>query len=603
VLSSLPTKRELKDRFRLYCRTLRFLTPYRWQVGISLVSTVSLAFLTVVNPVLAKLTIDVAFATRDYSLFLMIIGVAVGVMVITVLFQFIQNYLNARLDSLVRYDLNRHFYRHVLSLPLGFVEARPVGDITYRATADVNNVAGMVLTSLPTFLLSGLKVILFLSITLWLHWKLTLFSLLSFPLLFANNFLFTERIRSWQQNAQRAGSILLQAVNEDVIGLKLLKGFGKVRWELRRYVGFLNTATRLAFTTNMYKLLAGGTGSVLSALWYIALNCYAGYMVIRGELTLGALVAVAMYLAYLQEPLNRLMGIYQSTMIGLVSAGRLEEYLEVPREDVLLPSPSAPRGGTRGLRRFNGHVAFQGVHFAYLPGRPVLSDCSFRVEPGMTVGLVGPSGVGKTTVTKLLARFFDPQQGEVMLDGRDVRSIPLEGYRKQLGMVLQQPILFSGTVTDNILLGSAYGGNHRSMMPFIDHTVLGDILGRLPKGLETPVGPGGEFLSGGQKQIVAIARALIRDPALLILDEAVSFLDVETEELVVDLLKTLRKGRTTFVIAHRLSTIRDCDIIFVMANGQVAEAGSHRDLLKGNGFYRSMYRAQFRDWAEVVPKA
>jgi ABC-type multidrug transport system fused ATPase/permease subunit len=602
-LTILTGTKELKKRFQVYFKYLRLLSPYRIQFAISLCSTIVLAFLSMVNPLLAKLTIDVAFVGRNVSLFFLIIAIALGVFLVTMSFQVMENYLNARLDALVRYDLSRSFYKHLLSLPIGFLESRPAGDIIYRASTDVANVANMVLTTFPTFLLSSLKILLFLSITFWLNWKLTVFAIVSFPLLFLNNFLFSERIKTYQGHAQQAGSRVLQAVSEDISGAKLIRSFGKVKSQMRRYLGFLNASTRLALTTNFYKLFAGASATLVASLWSIALSCYAGLMVMSGEITLGALIAVGMYLAYLQNPFNRLMAIYQSIMTGYVSASRLEEYLQVPNEAAVLPSPQPTSRAKSADSLIQGTVEFKNVHFAYHPGKAVLQDCSFRVESGMNVGLVGPSGVGKTTVTKLLARFYDTQQGKILIDNKDLRSFPLDDYRKQLGMVLQSPYLFLGTVDDNIRFGSSNGGQWPAMKDMIRRSVIGDILESLPQGLNTPVGPGGEYLSGGQKQIVAIARALVRNPSLLILDEAVSFLDIATEEMIVDLLRELKKDRTTFIIAHRLSTIRECDMILVLYKGNVVESGKHKDLISKPGLYRNMYRAQFRNWTEVLPKS
>jgi ABC-type multidrug transport system fused ATPase/permease subunit len=600
-ISILRTK-EFRERFQQYRKFLRFLYPYRWQVLISLLCTTLLALLTVVNPLLAKVTIDVAFATRSLSLFLIIILIGLGVLLVTLLLQFLEGYLNARLDQKIHFDLSRYFYGHLLSMPVGFVETRHVGDIIYRATTDVRNVCTMILGTFPTFLLASLKLVFFLTITLWLNWKLALFAVASFPLLFINTFIFSEKVKEYQGHAQKAGSLLVGAVHDDTSGFKLIKAFAKVKRQRKRYVSLLGNATRFTFTTNLYKIFAGGMGGLLGSLWSLALSFYAGYMVIQGELTIGALVAIGMYLGYLQGPINAFASIYQSIMVGAVSAGRLEEYLQVPAEKAILEESPRVIRTKRDEKILAGSVAFEGIDFSYHPSQPVLCNCSFQVKPGMNVALVGPSGVGKTTVTKLLARFYDPQRGRILIDGRDLRTLSLEGYRRQLGMVPQEPMLFNGTVADNILFGSGNGLKPAQMDELVERLGMEEVLALLPQGLHTQVGPGGQFISGGQGQIVAIARSLIRDPAILILDEAVSLLDIATEELVAKMLRRLRQGRTTFVIAHKLRTVQECDSIFVFQTGQIVQAGSHKELVRQPGLYRSMYKAQFRNWSEVSPR-
>jgi len=593
---------EFRKRYHHYRKFLRFLSPYRWQVLISLVCTACVALLSAVTPLLAKVTIDVAFADRNVSLFLMITGVGLGILLVTIFFQFLEGYLNARVDQLLHFDLSRHFYSHLLSMPVGFVENRPVGDIIYRSSTDVHNVSTMILSTFPNFLLSTLKLILSLTITLCIHFKLALLALASFPILLINTVIFSEKIKQYQTHAQTAGSQLVSTVHDDANGFKLIKGFGKAGQQRRHYVGVLSDAIRLTFTTNIYKLFSGGVGGLLGALWGILLSVYAGFLVIGGELTVGELVAIGLYLGYLQDPIRRYAGIYQSIVIGSVSAERLEEYLQVPPESKILQGVSAARSPDEKLTPLQGRVEFKGVCFSYVPSQPVLSDCNFEVRAGANIALVGPSGVGKTTITKLLARFYDPQQGQILIDGRDLRSFPLEKYRGQLGLVTQEPILFTGTVESNIRFGYTDGIGSERFDEVVRRLGIGGIFEAFPQGLDTEVGPGGQFLSGGQRQIVAIGRALIRDPAILILDEAVSFLDIATEEYIVRMFNRLRQGRTTFVIAHKLKTIKECDCVFVLQGGGVVQVGEHRTLIRQPGLYRDMYRAQFRDWAEISPK-
>jgi len=589
---------QLPARLRQYRRFLRFLRP-QWPVfAVGLTCTALIGVLTLINPILAKFTIDVAFPRRDLALFLQIVALSAGIVGIMLLLQFLEGAINIRLDQRLAFDLRRHFFDRLYRLRVGTVRARPVGDLLYRAGTDLDNVRRMILGTLPNLLLSTTKLVLLLIITLWIHWKLTLLSLASFPLLYANTIFFAERIQRLRTRGQQAGAATVAFTQEGLAGFPLLKAFGRERTTVRRFSRLAANLSRVNVAAGYTRLLAGGLGGVLTAIWSLGVGLYAGILVIRGEITIGEIVAVGMLLFHLQDPLNRFGEIYQTIVVGLVSAGRVEELWSEPGEAESI-TPSAVVVEAPGPIR--GELELRGVDFGYLPGQRVLRDVNLHIAAGSHVALVGPPGAGKSTLMYLLARFYDPDRGEVLLDQRDLKVRDLRAYRSHLAMVLQQPVLFSGTIADNIALGLPVGARPTDLAEVVSRLSIDRLLAAFGLDMSRPVGEGGGSLSGGQRQAVALARALVREPSVLLLDEPTSFLDVDTEKAVTSLLDQVGQGRTSVTIAHRFATLKSADHIVVLDGGSIVQQGSHEELIAAGGFYQRMYQAQFTEWSEVQP--
>jgi ATP-binding cassette, subfamily B, multidrug efflux pump len=376
-------------------------------------------------------------------------------------------------------------------------------------------------------------------------------------------------------------------LQEEIVGVREAQAFNRTEANIARFRE-RNAANRVANVQAVAITSAfAPTIDVLSTLATAVVIGFGGYLVVTGNLTVGLLTAFLIYVQQFFRPIQLASQVYTQAQAALAGAERIYAILDEPTE------PEDPPDAKK-LDRVEGRIEFDRVTFAYEPGRPVLHDVSFVVEPGQTVALVGPTGAGKTTIANLVPRFYDATGGTVRVDGRDVREVERRSLRDRIATVLQEPFLFSGTVAENIAYGRE-GASREEVEAAARAVSAHGFISALPEGYDNPLGAGGGTLSGGQRQLVSFARAVLADPRILILDEATSNVDTRTEALIQRALARLLKGRTSVVIAHRLSTIRDADLILVIENGRVAERGTHASLLAAGGRYAELYRRQFRE--------
>jgi subfamily B ATP-binding cassette protein MsbA len=502
--------------------------------------------------------------------------------------KFIMSYVAEHVMMDVRDDL----YAVLHTLSLGFFSRRPTGEIMARLMFDVNLVGDTVTIALSHALREPFYILSFGALLFLIHWQLALLTLLVIPAAFVPIAKFGKKIRYRGLQVQERRAELNTIIQEALAGIRIVKAFVAEEYERLRFGRKNEESFRASVRIARLDALSSPVLEVLGGIGVVGIVILGSFLVLRQILTLGELLAFVGALLSTFQPIKRLGGLNNSLQRSMAGVKRVFELMDT-RPDLLEARDAVVLPPVRGA------VAFRAVSFAYGGGAPVLRKVSFEVLPGELVAVVGSSGAGKSTLVDLIPRFYDPTDGRVEVDGVDVRTVTLRSLRAQIGIVTQETILFDDTVHNNIAYGQ--GDVPRERVQEAARTAhAAEFVERLPHGYETPIGERGVRLSGGEKQRLAIARAILRDPPILILDEATSALDAESERLVQDALDRVMKGRTTFVIAHRLSTIVRADRILVLEQGEIVETGTHHQLLEARGVYHRLYQKQFQALEEGV---
>jgi subfamily B ATP-binding cassette protein MsbA len=573
----------------LYRRLLARLRPY-WKLALAASILVLLGSPLSLGPVeMMRIGINRALgggAPRP-ALFLLL---ALGFIVFSLLsafFGFGQSYLSAKLGQQVVLGLRDEIYRHLQRLPLAYYESRQTGEIMSRATADIEalefGLALPVTTIASTF-------VMFAAVAgrAWLlNPGLTLLALVMVPGLLALTTWFGHRIRRRFREARDARGELSGMLQDDISGIREVQAFVREEDQFGRYSRQnLEVMAKNLAVARLFSFFRPAVG-FLTSIGLALVLLYGGLLLSRGKLVAGDLVAFIMYANLLYGPIMQVSMMWDGVQRAVASGERVFEVLDTRPE--IQDAPDAAE-----LPRLEGRVEFQDVSFTYQgEGEGVLHDVSLIAEPGMTIALVGPSGGGKTTVAKLIPRFYDPTEGRVLVDGHDLRTVKLQSLRRQIGVVFQETFLFNGSVKDNIAFGSG-AAEEEDVIEAAKLAGAHDFIAAFPQGYDTQVGERGVKLSGGERQRIAIARAILSNPRLLILDEATSSVDTATERAIQQALERLQVGRTSFVIAHRLSTVLRADLILVLEGGRVLERGAHAQLLAQGGVYANLYHLQFQ---------
>lgn len=570
-------------------RLLAYAAPYRWSLVVAGFFTLLSSGLGLVFPQAIGGLVDASFlrigsqttAQLDQAVLILF-----GIIALQALVSATASFLLSRTGEAVVADLRKAVYSHLLTLSSRFFESRNTGEITSRLTSDVSTVQSVVSTALvqlvsQTITLVGTVVILFV-----INWQLALLMLSIVPVIVLVAIVYGRRLRKVSKEFQDKVAAANARAEEAISGIRVVQSFTLEPQEGRRYGGLIGESfavarKRAGFSAVFSGLVSFAMFSALSlVLWF------GGRLVIGGQITPGELVSVLVYTFTVAGAVATFSGIFSQVQQALGASSRIFELLD-ERSELLQPAaPSNPP--------IKGEVRLQDVRFSYGDRGEVLAGVSLTASAGQVVALVGPSGAGKSTLVSLIPRFYDVSAGQILIDGMDVRQYSLDYLRANIGIVPQETLLFSGTIADNIRYGKP-GATDAEVKQAAQAANAHDFIQAFPEGYNTVVGERGVKLSGGQRQRVAIARALLKNPRILILDEATSSLDSESESLVQEALETLMQGRTTLVIAHRLSTVRSADQIVVLENGQVVQQGSHEQLLEAGGLYRELYELQFRD--------
>lgn len=574
-------------------RAVSYLGPYRLIAVGAVFSLVMVTAANLVSPQLLRWVIDNGITARNPSTIVLGTGGLILVALLRGAFNFTQGYWSEKASQSVAFDVRNELFAKIQGLSFSYHDRAQTGQLMTRATSDVDLVrqfTGQGLFQLlnAVIMLLGSAVVLFV-----MNWRLALITLAVIPLMFVVMGRFVMVIRPlFEQIQARLGS-LNTILQENLAGVRLVKAFAREPFEMERFAGAnagykeQNIVAARIFSTNFPLLF------LISNLGVVAIIWAGGLQVIGGSLSLGELVAFNTYLAFLLMPVFMLGFITGMMARSIASARRIFEVLDAQSEVVEAPD-------ARPLPPLIGRVVFEGVVFRYAgQERNVLDGISFTAEPGQAVAILGATGSGKSTIINLLPRFYDVTGGRILVDGYDVREVTLDSLRSQIGIVLQETTLFSGTIRDNIAYGRPDAGEDEIVAAAVAAQAHDFILAQ-PEGYQTRVGERGVGLSGGQRQRIAIARALLLDPRLLILDDSTSSVDAETEHRIQQALAGLMQGRTSFVIAQRISTVRNADLILVLERGRIAAMGRHEALLQESELYADIVQSQLREDVPLV---
>jgi ATP-binding cassette subfamily B protein len=596
---SAKPKRPDKQTRRKYLRQyVRWLWPYRWALGVvfllALVSAVMdmvwpLAIKQIVDGVLLADGVDNAEKLRRLNLFG---GGIVALLVLKELVETYRGYRTTVLNSKLVFRLRQKLFDRILGLPLGQIGDMKSGGIVSRLAGDVDSVSGLVQMALISPGVALIRVVLTAAILFTLSWRLALVASVLLPPLAALSFLWLRRVRPIYRSLREDNSNIDARVGETFGGIRVVRAFRREKREQRGYALGHHTIIRKRLYAERMELILSAVWGMLIPGTSLLIVWYGGRLFLAGHAGVGDIFAFQIYAVLLLQPVWQIVSSVSQTQKSLAAMERVFEVMEMPPDKPDAPDAVEAPPAVEAMR-------FDRVNFEYRAGVPVIRDFNLTVPGGSTVALVGPSGAGKTTLTDLVARFHDPASGAITLNGIDLRRLKLASYRDLLAVVQQETFLFDGTVRENISYGRR-GATEDQVRDAARRANAHEFIDRLPEGYDTLIGERGFKLSGGQRQRISIARAILANPRILILDEATSNLDTESEQLIQASLADLFEGRTTFVIAHRLSTITGADLIVVMDEGRVVETGTHEQLMERRGLYHEMVERQRQSFGDAV---
>ncbi len=513
---------------------------------------------------------------------LLMVGVCA---VIAALSQWLMTLINNRISYQVSTNIRNQAFAHIQRLPLKYLDDHPHGDIVSRVVSDVDTFADGLLLGFSQLFTGVLTILGTLVIMLSIHWKIALVVLLITPVsLLVANFIAKSTYSMFQVQTKTRGK-QTALINEAIGQMKVVKAFGHEAQIQSQFDAVNEDLEKASLKAIFFSSLTNPCTRFVNSLVYAGVGLVGALTAISGGITVGNLTSFLSYANQYTKPFNEISSVITELQNALACAGRVFDLVEAQPQS---PDPAAPKAP----ERVEGGIQIQNVNFSYVPDKPLIRNFNLDVKPGQRVAIVGPTGCGKTTFINLLMRFYDPQAGQILLDGVNTLEMERAALRQSVGMVLQETYLCSGTIRENIAMGKP-GATEEEIIAAAKQAHAHSFIRRLPQGYDTVIGESGGSLSQGQKQLLCIARVMLCKPTMLFLDEATSSIDTRTEMQIQKAFNTLMQGRTSFIVAHRLSTIKEVDLILVMRDGQIIEQGTHKGLLSQDGFYAQLYKSQF----------
>lgn len=573
--------------YAVLVRLLQFLKPHRKKLlPLVIFMTIIGAGAKLTIPLLLWGAVDNAIADGNVDLLIKYIGGMVGLYLLQWGSNTIRIYLTNVMGQQVIFDIREKLFKHIQRLSFRFFDQRPAGSILVRITNDVNSLQDLLTNGIVNLMIDLLQISGIVVILMFINWQLGLAVMVTVPLMFFVSTQLRKRTRRAWQTVRIKQSRLNSHLNESIQGMRVTQAYTQETPNMGYFQG-MNEGNRRSWNkASALNMAMGPLVEVTSGIGMCILFWYGAYMIQSEAITIGVLIAFAQYIGNFWEPINRLGQMYSQLLIAMASCERIFEFLDER------PSVSE-REEAQIMPAIIGDVSLEQVVFEYEKGRPALKGIDLEVHAGQTIALVGHTGSGKSTIINLLSRFYDPVGGQVKIDGRDIRDFNIESLRQQIGIVLQDTFIFSGSIRDNIRYGRLNATDEEIEMA-AKAVNAHDFIVKLPHGYDTEVEERGNMLSMGQKQLISFTRALLADPKILILDEATASIDTETEVIIQEAMKTLLSGRTSFIVAHRLSTIRHADKIVVLDHGEIKEIGNHDELMQHKGIYHGLIEAQYR---------
>ena len=572
-------------------RLFVFARPYKGVFYFIVFLTVALSVLGPVRPLLIQKTIDEQVATGDYPGLVNMILILVALLVGQAIVQYLHTFYSGWLGQNIIKDIRIKLFRHIQGLQLKFFDKTPIGRLVTRNVSDIETLAEVFSTGIAGIMADVLQILVILGFMLWMDWTLTLVSLSLIPILLLATYIFKEKIKVAFNEVRTAVSNLNSFVQEHITGMNIVQIFNSEKRELEKFEEINKEHRKANINSVLYYAVYYPVAEVIQAGGIGLIVWYGGGQLIQGNLEFGMLIAFILYIQMFFRPIRMIADRFNTLQMGVVSSKRILDLLD--NKEHIADS------GSHQPKEIVGNVKFDHVWFAYNNEDWVLRDISFEVKQGETIALVGATGAGKSSVINLLSRFYEINKGNIYVEDKDVREYDLGNLRSHIAVVLQDVFLFSDTVYNNITLKNPDVSRERVIeaaklvgaLPFIE---------KLPGGFEYNVMERGATLSVGQRQLISFVRALVYDPKIIVLDEATSSVDTETEELIQNAIQKLMFGRTSIVIAHRLSTIQNAQKILVLDKGEIVEAGNHEELLDKNGHYAQLHQMQYKEVAKAV---
>ncbi|MTI41611.1 ABC transporter ATP-binding protein [Fulvivirga lutimaris] len=575
--------------YQVLKRLFKFVQPYKGQFYGLVLLTILLGISAPLRPYLIQYTLDNDVANGDYPGLVNMIYLLCGLLVIQAIIQYLHTYLSGWLGQFIIRDIRVKLYSHLVKLRLKFFDKTPIGQLVTRTISDVETLADVFSEGLAAMVGDLLQLIFILGIMIYTDWRLALISLSTLPLLILSTYVFKEKIKVAFNDVRNAVSNLNTYVQEHITGMSVVQIFGSEKREYKKFTDINREHRRANLKSVLYYSVYFPVAEIISAAGIGLLVWYGAKGVIHQVdtgITLGMLIAFIMYIQMFFRPIRMIADRFNTLQLGIVSSSRIMKLLD--------NNEHIPNNGSLAPEKIEGAVSFDKVWFAYNDADYVLKDISLDVKPGETIALVGATGAGKSSIINLLNRFYEINRGTITVDGKSIQDYDIDNLRGNIGVVLQDVFLFSDTIMQNITLGNP-DITEEDVMEAAKLVGAKKFIERLPGGLNYNVMERGSTLSVGQRQLISFVRAMVYNPRILVLDEATSSVDTETEEMIQKAIDKMMFGRTSIVIAHRLSTIQKANKIIVLDKGEIKEEGTHDELLELGGYYTQLHKMQYKE--------